>query len=363
MPGPFGGSTTHRREGDSRAPRSLALLVVTVAATALVLSASLATTAAAAPRLVVTMQPNVPFPVRVFALSLPGDSLPAKVAVTENGRKVEASVIPVGSRATPYSAVVLLDASLTMVGRPFAAARTAAGVLIANKPARSELALYGFAARPFAVQDFSKNKRALNAVLASLKVRYGTAMWNTVILASHRLRSRNASARAIVILTDGKMDTTQTPVRSAVAAAQSAGARVFVVIAGPGGTLQRERLQHLAAATGGSVLKVDSIPHLRAAFAQVARILSHQFLLSYASPLTKPGRAVRVHIRLDGATAATRYSIPHPPVAPPQKTAFFFTARGGGLLVGAGVLLPTILLAALAFRAWRADRYLDQAPH
>ena len=182
--------------------------------------ALLVTSAHAAPRLALSMQPNVPFPVRVYALSLPGDSPPAKIAVTENGRKVDASVVPIGSRATPFSAVVLLDASLTMAGRPFIAARTAAGVLIANKPPRSELALYGFAARPFAVQDFSKNKKKLASFVSSLKIRYGTATWNSVILGSHRLRSRRASARAIVILTDGKRDTTKTPVSAAVKAAQ-----------------------------------------------------------------------------------------------------------------------------------------------
>src|SRR5258707_1202144 len=130
----------------------------TLAVCALAWLAVLAGSAGAAPRIALTTQPDVPFPVRVYAVSLPGGGAPKKVTVTENGHKVDASVVPIGSKATPFSAVVMLDASLTMVGRPFVAARTAAKVLIDNKPARSELALYGFAARPFAVQDFSKNK-------------------------------------------------------------------------------------------------------------------------------------------------------------------------------------------------------------
>ncbi len=317
-----------------------------------------AASAAAAPRLGLSMQPNVPFPVRVYALSLPRDKAPTRIAVTENGRSVDANVTPIGPKATPFSAVVLLDASLTMAGTPFDAARTAASVLIANKPPRSELALFGFAAGPFAVQDFSKNKRTLASFVNSLRIRYGTAIWDSVVLGSQRLQSRRASAKAIVILTDGKRDTTKTPLREAVRAAQNAGVRVFVVIAGPGGALQRQRLTHLAAATGGSVLKVNSIPQLRAAFAQVARTLSHQYLLSYASRFTKPGKDVRVHIRIDGGTAVARYTIPHPPVARSREPGFFFTPTGSGAIVAVVVLIPTILLAVFALRAWRDERYL-----
>ena len=281
-----------------------------VAFTALVALSLLSDGATAAPHIPLATEPNVPFPVRVYALSLPTGRAPSRIRVTENGRRVDASLVPIRGKTTPYSAVVLLDASLTMNGRPFVAARTAARTLIANKPARSELALYGFAAQPFAVQNFSKSKGQLAALVRSLRIRYGTAVWNTVILASQKLRSRQGSAKAIVILTDGRADTTKTRVAQAIAAAKNAGARVFVVVAGPGGPQQRARLNHLAGATGGFVVTVDSVPRLRAAFARLARTLSHQFILSYSSRLTKPGRTVRVTIRVDNATGAVSYVRP-----------------------------------------------------
>ena len=296
------------------------------------------------------MEPNVPFPVRVFVLSLPTGGAPSRIRVTENGRRVDASLAPVGSKATPFSAVVLLDASLTMFGRPFVAARTAANTLIAGKPARSELALYGFAAAPFAVQSFSKSGPQLAEVVNSLRIRYGTAIWNTVILSSQKLRSRKSSAKAIVILTDAKPDTTKTRVGQAIAAARSAGARVFVVVAGPGGPQQRDRLNHLAVATGGFVVKVESVPQLQAAFARVSRTLSRQYILSYSSRQTKPGWKVRVRVRIDNATAAASYTVPPSP-SRPKETAFLFTLGGVAALLVVVLLIPILLLAVLVFRA------------
>jgi hypothetical protein len=74
-------------------------------------------------------------------------------------------------------------------------------------------------ATPYLLSDWSTSRRVLTASLASLHTAYGTAVWDSVILASRRLRSREGSAKAIVILTDGRADTTKTNVRSAIVAA------------------------------------------------------------------------------------------------------------------------------------------------
>ena len=298
--------------------------------------------AAAATRLALTTQPDVPFPVRVYALSLPQDEAPAKVRVTENGQVVQASLTPIGEKRIPFSAAVLLDSSLTMLGKPLVAARTAATTLIERKPARSELALYGFYATPYLLSDWSASKLALTSSLTSMHIAYGTAVWDSVILASQRLRTREGSAKAIVILTDGRADTTRTNVGSAIRAATRVGARVFVVIAGPGGAEQRARLAQLAGATGGEVLKVGSIGELRAAFAALARTLSRQYLLSYVSNVG-PGQPVRVNLRIDNARATTSYATPGTP-APPSGPSFWFTTQGAAVFVLVLLAIPAVLV-------------------
>ena len=316
--------------------------------------------AVAATRLALTTQPDVPFPVRVYAFSLPGDEVPTKVRVTENGHVVQASVTPIGVKRIPFSAAVLLDSSLTMLGKPLVAARTAATTLIERKPARSELALYGFYAVPYILSDWSASKRLLTSSLDVLHTAYGTAVWDSVILASQRLGSREGSAKAIVILTDGRADTTKTNVRSAIRAATHVGARVFVVIAGPGGAGQRARLGRLAGATGGAVLKVSSIEELRAAFAELARTLSRQYLLSYASKVG-PGKHVRVNVRINNAAATTSYATPGTP-APPPGPSFWFTTQGAAVLVFVMFAIPVALVLAFALVRERRRSELHWRP-
>lgn len=327
-------STPRHRPGPTRA----ALLV----AVTLALGAGLCRSgdAAAAPRLQLTPQPNVPFPVRVYVVSTPGAGVPRDVRVTENGNTVSAGLAAVGEKRVPFSAALLLDSSLTMIGKPLVAARTAATTLVARKPARSELALYGFTARPYLLHDWSSSKRSLVRSLGKLRTRYGTAVWDSVVLASNRLRERKGSAKAIVVLTDGRFDTTHTRPASALAAATRAGARVFVVIGGRSDPAQVARLQRLADATGGTLLRVTSIGELRNAFAGIARTLSRQYLLSYASKVQTPGAPVDVRVEIDGARATTSYTVPKTAEQSSGKSIFFSTG-GGFLLV---ILLVAILV-------------------
>ncbi len=246
-----------------------------------------------------------------------------------------------------------------MTGGPFVAARAAAEALIAGKLPRSELALIGSSARPYVLHDWSASKRELTASLSGLRTSYGTALWNATVLASQQMRGRQGSAKAIVVLTDGRRDTTATRANTAISAARRAGARVFVVIAGKGGKMQRARLQRLAGETGGAFIDVGSIPELRRTFTALARTLSRQYLLSYSSPLTEAGSRVIVRADFGRARGSTSYRIPTLP--PPPETSFWFTTAGtltlfGGvaLLIGLGVAAVAILTRrSRSRRRWR----------
>ena len=308
---------------------------------------------AATTRVPLTIQPNVPFPVRVFAVNLPGDARPVVITVTENGQPVAASLTRISEERVPFSAALVLDTSLTMTGGPFAAARAAAETLIAGKLPRSELALIGFSARPYLLHGWSADARELTKSLTGLRTSYGTALWDATVLASDQIRGRKGSAKALVVLTDGRRDTTTTRVSTAIRAARRAGARVFVVIAGEGGRVQRSRLQRLAGQTGGAFINVRSIPELRRTFAALARTLSRQYLLSYSSPVTDPGVEVVVRADLGRARGSTTYQTPTLP--PPAKTSFWFTATGAITFFGGVLLLVALGVWGFLFRERRAS--------
>ena len=316
--------------------------------------------AAAATRVPLTMQRNVPFPVRVFAVNLPGDAEPDVVALRENGEPVEADMTRISQKRIPFSAALVLDTSLTMTGGPFTAARAAAETLIAGKLPRSELALIGFSARPYLVHDWSANASKLAASLTGLKTSYGTALWDATVLASQQVRSRQGSAKALVVLTDGRRDTTLTRVNAAITAARSAGAQVFVVIAGKGGAVQRGRLQRLAAKTGGAFVNVRSIPELRRTFAALARTLSRTYLLSYSSPLTDAGTRVDVRADFGRSYGSATYQIPTVP--PPAKASFWFTTVGAISILGGMLALIGLGVGGLAMQQRSRRRRLRSRP-
>jgi len=302
--------------------------------------------ASAARRVPLTLQADVTFPFRSFALTLPAGP-PRLLRVTENGRPVAAELTPVLHKRVPFSVALVLDTSLTMTGRPFAAARAAAGTLIERKLARSELALFAFSAHPHLLEDWSTSSSQLASGLTGLRTRYGTAIWNAVMLASSELRRRPGAAKAIVVLTDGRRDTTATPVAAAVRAARQAGARVFVVVAGSGKPAQLRRLRRLSESSGGALLDVHSLRQLRRTFAGLARTFSAQYLLTYTSPLQRQGRLVTVRANLGkGVVGEASYRIPEITAAT-KKPSFWFTNTGADLFVAGIILGPILLLGIL----------------
>ena len=78
--------------------RSIACAAACLTVGVLALSAS---HASAATRVPLTMQANAPFPIRVFAVDLSRNTQPGAIAVTENGRRVAATLTPIRRKRVP----------------------------------------------------------------------------------------------------------------------------------------------------------------------------------------------------------------------------------------------------------------------
>jgi Mg-chelatase subunit ChlD len=126
---------------------------------------------------------------------------------------VDAALTPLREKRIPFSAAFVLDTSLTMTGGPFAAARAAAESFITRKLPRSEVALFGFSAKPYVIRGWRADTTGLDRSLKALHTSYGTAVWDSVILASRQLQNRHGSARALVVLTDGRGTRPRPPYR------------------------------------------------------------------------------------------------------------------------------------------------------
>ena len=129
--------------------RKLALIGGIVSALAV------ASPAAGADRLSLSLAPDAKFPQRELVLTLPPNAVPGDVVVTENGVPVDPRIRAVAADRRPLSIAVLIDSSNSMRGEALTSAVNAARTLIAGKPARSEAAVFTFARTPQLIVPWS----------------------------------------------------------------------------------------------------------------------------------------------------------------------------------------------------------------
>ena len=129
-----------------RALRIAGLLAALAAAAALVATAA---GAAVAPSLKLTRIQRVPFPNRGYVLDLPRNvALSTKsVAVTENGKPVQdLAVTSLAGSGLGFGALLAVDASDSMQGKPFAGAIAAAKRFVAKRGTGEAVGLIAFSA-------------------------------------------------------------------------------------------------------------------------------------------------------------------------------------------------------------------------
>jgi tight adherence protein B len=315
---------------------------------------------AATPSVRFVLSPAARFPQRQFVVALPTGVKPYDLRVTENGVPVIPHLRPIAQNRVPLSVAILLDTSNSMRGRPLSAAADAAETLIAEKPSRSEMAVFGFASTPYLVHGWSADSSAFASSLRGLRPSAGTAIWGAVGMASQSLADRHGVARALVLLTDGVDTESGATVDDAALAAQAAGARVYVVGL-PGARLDRSSLRKLVSASGGEFLQVHSFAELHRVYAGLAQELRQQFVLTYASQLRDAGRPVTVELQVAGITATQRYTIPAIAATPAARPDGWWTTRQAIAAIAAGVAAIVLAMAYLLVRPKRSNpiRRLD----
>jgi tight adherence protein B len=326
-----------------------------LAVTAILASLAAAGPADAAPRSVqFVLSPGARFPQRQFVVALPTGVTPDHLQVTENGVPVIPHLRPIAQNRVPLSVAILLDTSNSMRGRPLEAAGDAASTLIAEKPDRSEVSVFGFASTPYLVHGWSADSSSFASSLSGLQPSAGTSIWGAVGMASQSLAGRHGAARALVLLTDGVDTESGATVDDAARAARAAGARVYVVSL-PGARLDRSSLRTLVSASGGEFIQVRSLSELHRVYAGLAQELRQQFVVTYTSQLRDTGRPVTVELQVAGLTASQRYTVPA--IRTPQRAqpeGWWATRQAIGA-VAAGVGAIVLAVAYLLLRPKRSN--------
>jgi VWFA-related protein len=176
------------------------------------------------------------------------------------------------------------------------------------------------------LQDFTNSTRDLSAALDKAKINTGggggslpglgggpvptanprgTLLYDAVYLASHDELAHEVGRKAMIILTDGEDQGSQSNVKDAIEAAQRADSIVYVLLIadrgfyGFGGYSGDSAMKKLAGETGGRVIEVgNKMEKLKGAFDQIAQELRSQYNIGYTPTNSKlDGSFRKVEIR------------------------------------------------------------------
>jgi tight adherence protein B len=291
----------------------LAVIVAALAAAVLPVAASAGSSSADAATLKVTPIERVPFPNRGYVIDLSRNVAlnSGSVRVTENGKAVQdLAVTPLAGSGVGFGAVLALDASDSMQGKPFAGAIAAAKSFVAKRGTGEAIGLLAFNGGIHVLKVPTLSSAQLQRVLATPPpLVTGTRIYDAVGRALDLIAKAKLSTAAIVLLTDGTDVGSKSSLQRAIAQAQRENVRIFTI-----GLRSRSFdptvLQALATKTGGAYAEATSPGQLAPIYATLSNRLAQEYLLEYSSP-AKPKTQVDVQVRIRGfGTSTSRYTAP-----------------------------------------------------
>ena len=215
--------------------------------------------------------------------------------------------------ALPLQLVLMVDASLSAASEldreKLAMTRFIQRVLRPQDAA----ALYEFSGGARARVDFSNEPKKLEAGLALIKPRAGTALYDAVVEASEKLKAREGR-RVLVLVTDGTDTSSQKTYHDALRAAQEAEVTIFALIMRPipgesGRSVRGEHvLINFADMTGGRVFFPARAEELDRFFDHLSELLRTQYLFGYEpAPAEWRARLRVIEVRVVGTDYVVRH--------------------------------------------------------
>jgi tight adherence protein B len=272
--------------------------------------------------------------------------------ITINGIEADGVVATASSgRRRPAGAVLVLDSSGSMAGRPIAEAKKAARLFINTVEKDAMLALVRFSDDVATLSPFTANRGQLLQRVKGVTARGETSLYDAVLRAASLVRSRPVEQRNIVLLSDGADTVSNASLNEALASATNSGATVFIVgLKSPEysvGTIRK-----LASDTGGQTLVTADATQLSRIFKGLAQTLISRYDVSIANP-DPAATLLDVTVDVSGETLASgsrQFRFPAPAAPDETITPSRMPLELLLLIVGLGVAIVTFLLSEFVRR-------------
>jgi tight adherence protein B len=208
----------------------------------------------------------------------------AGVKVTVDGQRVESKAADASTGGVERTSVLAIDTSQSMAGKRITEAKKAALAYLDAVPANVKVGVLTFDSSVKLVVAPGMDRNAAKAAIAGLQLSLQTALYNGVLGALDAVGPGGATSgqRKILLLSDGK-DTTGTDLSTVLGAVKKSGASIDVVSLQQGDEANKP-LNDIATTGHGTVLTTADPAALTAAFAEEARALARQVVVTAKLP-------------------------------------------------------------------------------
>ena len=232
-----------------------------------------------------------------------------EVEVVENGLAVDVGEVQLLGEGDRVDAVLAIDVSNSMRGRPLSTALAAARTFVAGVPASMPLGVVTFSDEPTVLSPLAEDRASVERAVTSIgdSTSAGTALFDAVATAVGMFDTESNVQHNLILVTDGRNTTGDADLAGAVEAAEAAGMHVFTIgLAGP--ATDEATLRTLASSTGGTYAAI-SPDELGAVYAGLAREFSSQYVVEYRSKAPF-GTAIRTSVHLPIGSASVGFWAP-----------------------------------------------------
>ena len=279
-----------------------------------------------------------------------------EVEVVENGMAVDVGEVQFLGEGDRIDAVLAIDVSNSMRGRPLSTALAAARTFVAGVPSSMPLGVVTFSDEPAVLSPLAQDRASVERAVTSIgdSTAAGTALFDAVATAVAMFDTESNVQHNLILVTDGRNTTGDTDLAGAVEAAEAAGMHVFTIgLAGP--ATDEATLRTLAHSTGGTYAAI-SPDELGAVYAGLAREFSSQYVVEYRSKAPF-GTAIRTSVHLPVGSASVGFLAPGASglrtetPATSQTPGFWAGSVGMGLIA----LLTFLTVGAFGLASVRLD--------
>jgi len=180
----------------------------------------------------------------------------------------------------PLHTAVTLDVSASMEANLPEARQAALDFLQQTLEPKDRATLITFNDHPNLVAKFTNNVTTLAGGLAGLKAERGTALYDSIIYTLYYFNGIKGQ-RAMLLLSDGKDESSRFTFEDAMEYAKRAGVTIYSI--GLGKDVDKKHLTKIAEETGGRSFFVATATELKPIYAAIEKELRSQYLIAYQS--------------------------------------------------------------------------------